>query len=535
MIATSRQAFRRTGLLALTMASLAGVTTTFGTVPSSATGDSTSWTLYHGDPAGSGDASSVSAVDTTSPAWTSPALDGQLYGEPLVSSGSVYVATENDTLYALSSSDGSVIWSTHVGTPVPSRDLPCGDITPTVGITGTPVIDESRSEIFVVADELVNGSPAHMLIGLSTASGKVEMTQDVDPSGSDPAALLQRTGLTLDAGNVVFAMGGNYGDCASYRGRVVAVSESGGAPSYFTVDAASGDSQGAIWMGGAAPAVDANGNIWVGVGNGSVYSSSRAYDDSDSALELSSSLALLQYFAPTNWPQNNANDLDMSIAPALLSDGQVVVAGKSRIVYLLNGSALGGIGGQQATLPSGCTSDIDGGTAVVGTTVYLPCLSGIIAVGVTQSPAALHIEWDARVGGGPPIVAGGLIWTISQTGTLYGLDATTGKVQQQATIGVPANHFPTPSAGDGYLLATNAQHVVAFSTTSATATTAPTTTSPPTTSTTTTNHSSQHAGAAPSDTGTLSAGAIAAIVAGVVLVLALAAWLVRRRRVRRSP
>jgi outer membrane protein assembly factor BamB len=423
-----------------------------------------------------------------------------------------------------------VIWSTHLGTPVPSGDLPCGNITPTVGITGTPVIDQNRSEIFVVADELVNGSPAHRLIGVSTASGKTEMTQDVDPSGSDPAALLQRTGLTLDGGNVVFGIGANYGDCGTYRGRVAAVSETGGTPSFFTVDAAAGNSQGAIWMGGAAPAVDADGHIWVGVGNGSVSTAGKAYDDSDSALELSPSLALLQYFAPTNWPKNNADDLDMAIAPALLPDGQVVLAGKSHVVYLLNGSDLGGIGGQQAALPSGCADDIDGGTAVVGTTVYLPCLAGIIAVAVTQSPAALRIEWNSRVGGGPPIVAGGLIWTISQTGTLYGLDATTGKVQQQALIGVPANHFPTPGVGDGYLLAANAEHVVAFRTMSATAPSAPTTS---TTTTTTPSHSNQHAAVAPhSDSGS---GGTIVIVVGVILVVALSAWLFWRRRVRRSP
>ncbi len=526
------------------MACLAAMGTTRGTLPSSAAVPSTSWTIYHGDPTGSGVAASVSAVDTTTPAWTSPALDGQLYGEPLVSSGRVYVATENDTLYALSSSTGSVIWSTHLGTPVPAGDLPCGDITPTVGITGTPVIDESRSEIFVVADELVNGSPAHMLIGVSTATGTTEMTQDVDPSGADPAALLQRTGLTLDAGNVVFAMGGNYGDCASYRGRVVSVSETGGTPSFFTVDAAPGQSQGAIWMGGAAPAVDAEGHIWVGVGNGSVVTSGHAYDNSDSALELSSSLTLLQYFAPTNWAKNNADDLDMSVAPALLPDGQVVVAGKSGLVYLLNGSNLGGIGGQQAALASACSSDIDGGTAVVGTTVYLPCLAGIVAVAVTPSPAALHVTWSSGAGGGPPIVAGGLIWTISRTGTLYGLDPSTGKVQQKGAIGAPANHFPTPSVGDGLLLAANAEHVVAFRTTAATApstpatsstTTSSTTTSSTTTSsTTTTSPSSQHAASGPhADTG-MSAGAIGAIVAGAVLVVAAGAWLVWRRRARRS-
>ena len=88
------------------------------------------------------------------PAWTSPVLDGQVYGEPLEATGRVFVATENDTMYALAANTGAVLWSTHVGTPVPSGDLPCGDISPTVGITGTPVVDVARGEIFAVADEL---------------------------------------------------------------------------------------------------------------------------------------------------------------------------------------------------------------------------------------------------------------------------------------------------------------------------------------------------------------------------------------------
>ena len=96
-----------------------------------------------------------------------------------------------------------------------------------------------------------------MLTGLSTSTGQVEMTRDVDPPGADTAALLQRTGLTLAGGRVVFGFGGNDGDCATYRGRVVAVPEAGGAPAMFTVDAKAGQSQGAVWMGGAAPAVDA--------------------------------------------------------------------------------------------------------------------------------------------------------------------------------------------------------------------------------------------------------------------------------------
>jgi outer membrane protein assembly factor BamB len=491
-------------------------------------GDASTWTVYHGDPAGTGVAASVSSVRTTARAWTSRTLDGRLYGEPLVFSDRVYVATENNTVYALSASNGTALWSTHLGPPVPAGALPCGDIAPDVGITGTPVIDPSRSEIFVVADELVNGSPAHMLVGLNTTSGKVEMTQDVDPSGDDPAALLQRTGLTLDAGQVVFGMGGNFGDCSTYKGRVVADDESGGAPAYFTVDAASGDSQGAIWMGGAAPAVDASGNVWVSAGNGSVNSASRPYDDSDSALELSSSLKLMQFFAPSTWPEDNARDLDMSIGPALLADGQVLLAGKSRIVYLLNGSNLGGIGGQEASLPSVCNNDIDGGTAVVGTTVYLPCFSGIVAVQATQSPPTLKLLWNSGTGGGPPIVVAGLVWTMGQDGTLYGLDPSTGKVQQAAAIGVPANHFPTPSEGDGLLLATSATQVVAFAANSATT---PSTTPPVTTSTAVSKHHPPTTTNAP-NSGTGS-GAIAGIAAGTLVVIAGIAWTVWRRRKRR--
>ena len=146
----------------------------------------------------------------------------------------------------------------------------------------------------------------------------------------------------------------------------------------------------------------------------------------------------------------------------LLPDGQVMLAGKSQIVYLLNGRHLGGIGTQQAELNLACSTNIDGGGAHVGMTVYLPCLSGIIAVRASSSPPALHMAWSAGVGGGPPIVAGGLVWTIGQNGQLYGLDRATGKVRQQAAIGLPANHFPTPGIGAGLMLAPSARNVIAF-------------------------------------------------------------------------
>ncbi len=505
-------------LLALSWAGAVAGSTTTTTGPASMP----SWSVYHGDPAGSGVAASVTSIDLSSPAWTSPSLDGQLYGAPLVSDERVYVATENDTVVALSAGTGAVLWSTHVGTPVPSGSLPCGDIAPTVGITGTPVIDQARAELFVVADELIDGTPAHQLVGLSTATGKTELNQNVDPAGSKSAALLQRTGLTVSAGHVVFGYGGNFGDCSTYHGWVMAVPEAGGTPAAFEVDSATGDSQGAVWLGGAAPVVDSGGNIWVTAGNGSVTSSSQPYDDSDSVLELSPTLALEQYFAPSSWPSDNARDLDFSTSVALLPSGQVVAASKSRTVFLLSGSKLGGIGGQQAQLDNACGTVMDGGLAVEGSTVYLPCQSGPIAVQTTDSPAGLRLLWSASVGGGPPIVAGGLVWTIGSNGVLYGLSPTSGAVEDHATIGAPANHFPTPSVGAGLLLAPSAQRVVAFKASTSGSAPAPATTTSPGPSTTV------PATAVPA--GGTNPWVIAAAIVGAIAVLGVLTWLIRRRR-----
>jgi polyvinyl alcohol dehydrogenase (cytochrome) len=94
------------------------------------TGRNSFWTVYHDDPAGRGVAAGVGSVDTAARAWASPTLDGHLYGEPLVSGDQVYVATENDTVYALSAATGAITWSARLGTPVPSRLLPCSNINP---------------------------------------------------------------------------------------------------------------------------------------------------------------------------------------------------------------------------------------------------------------------------------------------------------------------------------------------------------------------------------------------------------------------
>ncbi len=437
------------------------------TVASTPAGATTSdWTVYHQDLSGSGVDTSGAVPSSAVPAWTSSALDGQIYGEPLVAGGLVYVATENDTVYALAATNGAVAWSVHLGTPVPSSILPCGDISPTVGITSTPVIDQARGEIFVVADEMINGAPVHQLVGLSLSSGAVMLNQNVDPAGSYTPALLQRVGLTLDAGKVIFGFGGNFGDCSVFNGWVIGVPEGGGPMLSFEVDQAYPGQQGAVWMGGAAPEIDAAGNVWVAVGNSNVTSPTAAYDDSESVLELSPTLQLEQFFAPSDWYSDNAGDRDLgSSSPVLLANGEILQAGKSQTAYLLSQAHLGGIGGQQATLSGFCGADVDGGSAVVGAVAYVPCQTGVMAVQTSASPPALGVQWKTPTGaGGPPIVAGGLIWTISKSGILYGLNPVNGQAVEQFALGSEANHFPTPSAGDGLLLAASSNAVHAFAT-----------------------------------------------------------------------
>jgi outer membrane protein assembly factor BamB len=418
-----------------------------------------SWTVYHGNPQGSGVDTSGVTFSPATPAWQSPVLDGQVYGEPLESGGRVYVATENNTLYALAADTGAVLWSTNVGPSVPAADN-CGDITPTVGITGTPVIDVPRGEIFAVADELVDGAPAHFLVGLNMYTGAEELSEAVDAPGANPANNLQRTGLNLDDGRIVFGFGADSLSCLPYDGWIVSVPEGGGTAAFYdTSGSTPNGTQGGVWMGGAAPEVDAGANIWTGTGDGATTT---PYDGTDSVVELSSQLGVKQLFAPSDWQADNIGDRDLgSSSPALLSNGTIVQAGKSQRAFLLSQAALGGIGGQiGGPIPLCQSAEVNGGHAVVGSIVYLPCQGGTIAL---QTSPSLSVLWQAADDiGAPPIYAGGLLWSIAQ-GNLYALDPATGAIVQTLSVGGEANHFPTPSVGDGLLLAPSTDQVFAFS------------------------------------------------------------------------
>jgi outer membrane protein assembly factor BamB len=461
MALPSRSIFRRRSIVAAVVA-LAALFTTGGLAARSAVAApnlsphsvvSSDWTTYDQNLLRTGVDASGNSFTPATAVWTSPSLDGQLYGQPLVFAGRVFAATENDTVYALAANTGQVLWSNHLATPVDGSNLPCGDINPTVGITSTPVIDPSRSEIFVVADEAASSIAAHHLIGLDLYTGAVLLDKIIDYPFTDPAAQLQRASLALDNGNVIAGFGGNAGDCGSYHGLVVATPEDGSTPPMFYVVANQpGDSQGAVWMGGAAPSVDSSGNIWVATGNSAFHSSGDTYDNSDGVLKLSPTLQLLDWFAPLHWYQDNSIDADLgSTAPALLPNGLVFEVGKSTAAYVLQQSSLGHVGPSVPSTNGFCSGNPDGGNADLNGTLFVPCNNGIHAVTVTNSaPVA---TWTTSTGAhSSPIVAGGMVWSIGG-GTLFALDPTTGNAAQSFAIGGNASSFPSPSAADGLVLA----------------------------------------------------------------------------------
>jgi YVTN family beta-propeller protein len=416
-----------------------------------------SWPVYHQNPGRTGQSADTPAVATLATEWNAT-LDGAVWTQPIVVGGNVIVATENDTLYSLNPASGTVVWQDHVGTPVPQSDLlGCGDIFP-LGMTGTPAYDPATQSIFVVAEET---GPIHVLYDFNATTGAVLWSRDVDISSplERPAAVQQRPALTVANGYVYIGFGGLDGDCDQYVGAVVAVPTSNqGATLDFMVPTSR---EGAVWATGG-PVVGPNGDILVATGNGAAEGGT--WDESDSVLELSPTLQLVSDWAPSRWAYDNAHDLDLgSVAPTLLPDGYVFIAGKTGIGYVLQESALGGVGGEVYSHQVCGGAMSFGGTSFNGDTLYQPCSNGVEAISVASN-GSFSIVWQTSSGAnGPPVLGGGSVFTVDTgSGTLYVLNAATGATQAQISVGsVP--HFASPTLlGDVALVGTRSG-VVAIS------------------------------------------------------------------------
>jgi hypothetical protein len=395
-------------------------------------------------------------------AWTSPALDAPVYGEPLIYKGQVFVATDNDTVYALSASDGARAWSDHLASPVPADMLPCGDITPTVGVTSTMVIDPISGTLFASAEALSGSSVTHVVVAIDIATHRVTWTRDIDQAGWTASAQLQRIGLALSAGHVIVGFGGNFGDCGTYHGWVIGVPESGtGALLTYKVPT---QIEGAIWAP-AGVTVTTGGDILVATGNGSARSG-QPFDHGNAVIELSPTLAEQQYFAPSNWAQDNADDGDLgSTAVMILDDSRFFMVGKQQTAYLLDSKTLGGIGGELSSV-NVCNSR--GGNAYLAPDVYVVCPNGGTIDQVRIGPGTTMTRgwtWTSPTGqAGSPTIAGGVLWSIDiGAHVLYGIDLSTGATRYTVplTTGTP-QHFAAPSAAGGMLFVAGATHVEAL-------------------------------------------------------------------------
>jgi hypothetical protein len=302
-----------------------------------------------------------------------------------------------------------------------------------------------------------------VVYALDIATHRVRWSRAVDQPGWTATAQLQRIGLALSAGRVIVGFGGNFGDCGDYHGWVVGVPESGtGSLLAYEVPTAR---EGAIWAP-AGVTVNGAGDLFVVTGNGSA-GVGQPFDHGDSVIELSPTLVETQYFAPSNWAQDNADDGDLgSTSVMLLGDSRLFIVGKQQTAYLLDATTLGGIGGQLASIDV-CTSL--GGNAYLAPDAYVVCTDDGTIDQVRVGPGSTMARgwtWTSPTGhAGSPTIAGGVLWTIDiGASVLYGVDLSTGATLSRVdlTTGTP-QHFAAPSVAGGMVVVAGASHVEAFS------------------------------------------------------------------------
>jgi len=425
-------------------------------VPSAAAaGQDTDWPTYDRTADRSGVSVSSPAPGTVRSSWTA-SVDGAVYAQPLIVGSEVIVATENDTVYALDATTGAVRWSRHLATPVPSG-LPCGNIDPS-GITGTPVADVATGRFWLVT---FTAQPTyrHTLWELNLATGQTVSQRPIDVSGSDPRAQQERGALTLLGSRVYVPFGGLDGDCSDYKGRVVGAPISGSGPLVsFTTD---NQRQAGIWAPPGESVRDDS--LYVATGNGTPYDQ---VDDSDSVLRLSPDLTVESRFTPANFESLSADDQDLgSTAPALLPDGLVFQVGKEGVGYVLDGTQLGGTGGE-LTSATVCEGGF-GGDAVDGSIVVFSCYDSLRALQVTpgQGGAApkLSVLWSVTgLSPGPPIIAGGVLWDSGRKGSLAGYRLSNGQQVFSAPIAPVDSDFPSLSASGSRLFVPEGSKVVSY-------------------------------------------------------------------------
>jgi hypothetical protein len=303
----------------------------------------------------------------------SKAVEGSVYAQPLLSNGTLLVATENNRVYGLDPVTGASRWpaTLNLGTPWNPGDIGCGDLTPSIGVTATPVIDPTTNTAYLTHKTYASGTSGTArwyMDAVEMATGKEKSGFPVQLSGAaqnqpgmtfQPTTQLQRPGLLLMNG-VVYAAFGSHCDKPPWQGWVFGVSTAAQVKARW-VSLSSGSGAG-IWQSGAGLTSDRSGSLFVATGNGGAPSSAIPGSSPPSnlgesivrlAVQSDGSLKAVDFFAPFDASSLDSWDADFASGGVTGLNEQffgtptvphlAVAVGKSGYVYLLNRDNLGGI------------------------------------------------------------------------------------------------------------------------------------------------------------------------------------------------
>ena len=446
--------------------------------------DLTGMYTYHNDLARDG-ANTKEYALTTSTVSTSTfgklfscPVDGAVYAQPLwvanmTLSGAkhnvVFVATQHDSLYAFDADaipcvqlwKASLIDGAHGAnsgeTTVPSGvpgylvGIGAGDIAPEVGVTGTPVIDPSTNTLYVVSKSVIVSGPTFYqrlhAIDITTGNEKFGGPANITSSnitypgtgdgGStdnfNPRQENQRPGLALVNG-IVYVTWASHEDTRPFYGWIVGFNAPNLAIASVFNDTPNAQ-LGGIWMGGGAPSADANGNIYVITGNGAFDADTGGSDYGDSFLQLSGTLNVSSYFAPSDQANDEAIDNDFGAGGSAvvlnLTTGTlkhlVIGGGKDGGLYLLNGDSMGVFGDSNARQLFNIGTGIFATGAFWNNNFYIAGIDGPLldysfnsSTNLFNTPAVSQSSSDYGFPGATPSVSAtgssdGIVWALDNT------------------------------------------------------------------------------------------------------------------------
>jgi uncharacterized repeat protein (TIGR01451 family) len=285
----------------------------------------------------------------------------------------VYVATEHDSVYAFDADGlrGTPYWQVSFINPPSVTTVPPNDtgepldISPEIGITGSPVIDPATNTLYVVAKTKQknrgNVTYSHRLHALDIRTGAEKfggpalLQASVAGTGAGatgsqvPFISLrenQRAALLLSNGVVYIAFAA-HGDQPPYHGWVLGYNAST-LQQVMAYNATPDGAGGGIWQSGDGLATDSTGNIYFVTGNGDFNANTGGRNYGDSFVKISPAGAVLDFFTPHDQQAMANSDLDLGSGGTTLLPDQpgphthlAISAGKNGTIYLVDRDNMG--------------------------------------------------------------------------------------------------------------------------------------------------------------------------------------------------